>query len=73
MNALWTVALLAVAGYLISLHLHPYTKCGFCRRTPGRRHDRVFSYAFRQCPECGGKGRKLRVGVRVLLGRTDKT
>lgn len=72
MSTMWTIALVVGAGYVVSLILHPYATCGACRKTPGRHHGAVFTYAHRKCTKCGGTGRKLRVGTRLLLGRTEK-
>lgn len=72
MDAVWIVLLVAAAGYLTSLHLRPYTRCRACRSTPGRRHGAVLTYTFAKCPRCAGRGRRLRLGARVLLGRTEE-
>lgn len=73
MDVLLAAASLAAAGYLVSLSLHPYTACRACRGTPGRHRGVIFRYAFRKCTRCKGTGRKLRLGARVLLGRTEGT
>lgn len=43
----------------------PFVSCGWCeggkRRAPGRR-------AWRPCPRCKGKGRKVRLGRRMWRG-----
>jgi hypothetical protein len=56
----WLSALLLLgAGFLVSLHLHPYTRCEACNGT--RRHPgSVFTYGFRPCATCSGTGRKQR-------------
>jgi hypothetical protein len=64
------VGLVATFGvaYWISLHIHPYTKCGVCRGM-GRSRGNLFAHAYGLCRRCGGTGRKLRLGVRVFLGK----
>ena len=63
------VALAAVVVYIVSLRLHPHTRCRSCRRTPGRSWGGVFKYSYRPCRSCGGKGQKDRLGVRMMAGR----
>ena len=60
----------AAIGYgwwRLSLHMHPYARCLWCRR--GRRGqnrgsgDRVWG----NCKHCGGSGKRLRWGAREQL------
>ncbi|MEQ4209897.1 hypothetical protein [Actinopolymorpha sp. B9G3] len=57
--------LLATVGYRISLAIHPYVRCGWCRGR-GRDYGEVYRRAFGDCHHCKGTGRKLRLGVRLL-------
>lgn len=59
------VAVLALS-YWISLHIHPYTKCGVCKGA-GRSRGNLFSHSFGLCRRCGGTGRKSRLGVRLFI------
>ena len=62
-----TVAVLVVAGvvgYVLMCAVFPYTSCprgkgsGKLRSPSGK--------AFRECRRCGGKGRRVRIGRRIL-------
>jgi hypothetical protein len=55
----------AIAGYLISLRIHPYTHCGRCGG--GGNYGTVYRKTFSLCSACGGSGRRLRWGVRIGL------
>lgn len=52
-----------MALYLLSCLVWPWTACGRCEggklRSPRRG-------AFRECPRCGGRGRRLRFGAWIL-------
>jgi hypothetical protein len=63
------VGLLTAVGYRISLAIHPYTRCPWCRGR-GRDYGEVYRRAFGDCRHCKGTGRKLRLGVRLL--HTDR-
>ena len=53
--------------YVLSLMLHPYTRCEACRRRgENRESGAMFSYAFRPCWRCRGRGSKQRFGARML-------
>lgn len=65
MSTILLLGLLAVAGYYISLRIHPLARCRWCRGT-GRHYGAVYSYAHRRCRHCGGDGRKRRLGARML-------
>jgi hypothetical protein len=62
--------LVTIGGYLISLRLHPFTRCRACRglATPGRPHGSFYTYAHRRCRRCGGTNRQERLGTRLGLG-----
>ena len=64
-SLLMTVGLL-VAIYWISLHLHPYRLCRYCKGSPPRHHGMLFNTNFRPCHHCGGRGRQQRFGAWVL-------
>jgi hypothetical protein len=55
---------LSAAAYVVSLHRHPWVPCRWCKG--GRTTDTVWTRAFGDCPHCGGRGRKYRLGVRML-------
>jgi DnaJ-class molecular chaperone len=57
-------------GYLLSLRLHPYTSCRACKGR-GRNRGGVYRFSFGDCGRCAGKGRKLRLGVR-MFGKPDR-
>jgi DnaJ-class molecular chaperone len=61
------LAVLAVmaTGYVLSVVLHPWTTCRRCNGTP-RSYGTVFTGAFGLCSSCGGSGRQLRLGARLL-------
>ena len=46
------LGVLVAIGYLISLRLHPFTRCPACKGlgTPGRTHGFIYRYAHRRCP-----------------------
>lgn len=66
------VLILAVffVGYLISLRIHPLTKCPTCKMT-GRHFGSVYTNAYRRCRTCGGTGRRDRLGTKLFFGGTD--
>lgn len=53
------------AGYVLSLVLHPLTHCRRCDGAP-RSYGTIYTHAFRLCSGCGGSGRQLRLGARLL-------
>jgi DnaJ-class molecular chaperone len=59
------IIIVAVAGYFVSLRIHPLTKCRLCNGT-GRHRGNVYAYAQRRCRKCGGSGRKDRFGKRFF-------
>ena len=68
----WLIVLgvLVAIGYLISLRLHPFTRCPACRGlgTPGRPRGYFYGYAHRRCRRCAGTNRQERLGTRLGLG-----
>jgi hypothetical protein len=64
---LWfaVAAIVVFIGYVISLVLHPRTRCWACGGT-GRQRGALFSYAERQCTTCGGQARHRRWGSRAI-------
>lgn len=66
------VGAVAVAGYLISLRIHPLNKCRVCKMT-GRHYGSVFASNWRRCRACSGTGRKDRLGVKIFFGGTGGT
>ena len=73
MAALILIVLIAGAGYLISLRIHPLRRCPMCKATPGRHFGSVYGYGYRRCRACGGTGRKDRLGAKIFFGGTDNT
>jgi hypothetical protein len=58
------IAFAALAAWLVSLYVHPFTTCGRCR---GRRVNRGSTRKrFGTCKGCAGTGRKQRFGSRTL-------
>jgi DnaJ-class molecular chaperone len=71
MGVIVIIGMLAV-GYLVSLKIHPLTKCRVCNAT-GRHFGSVFTTTHRRCRKCGGTGRKDRLGAKVFFGGTGGT
>lgn len=55
------------AVYLLSCAIHPFKVCPACQKT-GQSTSTTFKGAFGPCRRCGGSGRRIRAGAR-LLGR----
>lgn len=70
--AVIVIIVMAVVGYLVSLKIHPLTKCRVCNAT-GRHFGSVFTTSHRRCRKCGGTGRKDRLGAKVFFGGTGGT
>ena len=66
------IVVMAAIGYLISLRIHPLTKCRVCNAT-GRHFGSFYGYSHRRCRKCGGTGRKDRLGAKVFFGGTGAT
>lgn len=67
-GSLWPlIAWLVVtgAGYVFSCWLHPRRDCWTCDGS-GKHRGRIYTYASRACQACGGSGRRLRLGSRIL-------
>jgi hypothetical protein len=58
-------AFVVVAGYLLSIQLHPHRSCRNCNGT-GRNAGSVWAYANRMCGQCGGQGRHRRWGAQFF-------
>lgn len=69
MAALWLVlaaaAVAAAVVYAVSLRLRPWWPCRACRGT-GKTRDRIWKAAHGTCARCGGRGRRPRLGIRIL-------
>ncbi|MET8334334.1 hypothetical protein [Streptosporangium canum] len=63
---LWIIGPFA-AWYLLSCIRHPFKPCMWCGRG-GESKSTSYPGAFGTCRLCRGKGRRLRVGAR-LMGR----
>jgi DnaJ-class molecular chaperone len=70
MGFLLILVVLAVAGYLFSLRIHPLTKCRVCNAS-GRHFGAIYTYGHRRCRACGGTGRKDRLGAKLFYGGTE--
>ena len=71
MATLIVIALIAGAGYLISLRIHPLKRCPVCKMT-GLHFGAIYTYGYRRCRACGGTGRKDRLGAKIFFGGTGK-
>jgi DnaJ-class molecular chaperone len=65
MGILILIIIIAAVGYVVSLRIHPLTKCRLCNGT-GRHFGSVYTYGQRRCRKCGGTGRKDRLGKRIF-------
>lgn len=69
----WPVGLTVLgAEYLIACWLWPWTRCWRCKGTGKFRSPT--GRAWRDCPRCDGRGKRLRIGryiVALLQGATD--
>jgi DnaJ-class molecular chaperone len=72
MGFLVMIGLVAAAGYVVSLRIHPLTKCRVCRMS-GRHFGSLYGYGYRRCRKCGGTGRKDRLGAKIFYGGTGDT
>jgi hypothetical protein len=66
------VIVVIAVGYLVSLRLHPLRKCRSCNMS-GRHFGGVFSYAYRRCRRCEGRGQLDRFGTQIFYGGTGHT
>jgi DnaJ-class molecular chaperone len=71
MSMVLLIAAIAGIGYVMSLRMHPFTRCRTCNGG-GRHRGLIYGGATRACGHCGGNGRVQRLGVRLFLGGTDK-
>jgi hypothetical protein len=62
--AIGVIWLVLLAGYVISLFIHPRSRCLHCNGT-GELRGSVFSWTFRRCPQCQG-GRIIRRGATTI-------
>ncbi len=70
--ALLLLIVIAGVGYLVSLRIHPLTKCPTCKMT-GRHFGSVYTGSYRRCRRCDGSGRRDRLGTRIFFGGTNHT
>ena len=71
LGLLAVIGVVAVAGYLFSLRIHPLKECPLCRATA--RHFSVYERDPRRCRKCDGTGRVDRAGTRLAFGGTSST
>jgi hypothetical protein len=57
--------LVGLAVYLWACQLWPYARCPRCRKSPGRRLS-WWGRSWGDCRWCGGRGKRVRVGRRIL-------
>ena len=67
MSVLLAIVFIAAFGYYLSLKVHPQTRCKRCDGS-NRHYDLVYSERRHQCPDCGGSGRRQRLGARLFFG-----
>lgn len=67
MEAVLLIALLIV-GYATACLIWPYAPCGRCQ---SGRHSSPSGEYWRKCRRCGGSGKKIRLGRRLLAGDPD--
>lgn len=70
LGLLLAVVAVAVVVYLVSSAVWPHTNCSRCDgagkfRSPNGR-------AWRDCPRCGGRGSRTRLGTRVWARYSDE-
>jgi transposase len=68
MSAFLTFAVIAALGYYLSLKIYPRVRCKRCDSS-SRHSSLIYTSPRRRhlCPECGGTGRRDRLGTRLLL------
>jgi hypothetical protein len=66
------VIVIIAVGYLVSTRIHPLRKCPRCNMS-GRHFGGLFSYAYRRCRRCAGRGQLDRLGTQVFWGGTKGT
>jgi Zn finger protein HypA/HybF involved in hydrogenase expression len=62
------LVLACAAVYLLVARVWPYVPCRWC--SGSKRYRAPRGKAWRNCPHCGGRGRRVRLGAR-LLGYRD--
>ena len=62
--AIGVIWLVLMAGYLVSVMIHPRVRCLHCSGT-GELRGAIFPWTFRRCPQCAG-GRIVRRGAGVV-------
>src|SRR5260370_40941224 len=71
MSTFLTIVCIAALGYYLSLKIHPSVRCKRCDAS-NRHYDLVYSGRRTLCPDCGGTGRRQRLGARLFLGGTSR-
>lgn len=69
-SALVVVALIALAGYLLSVWINPFAPCRWCKGTP-KTTGTIFTRAFDLCRHCEGRGRRVRPAARLFPRNYD--
>ena len=71
MSGLFIFAVSAGFGYLFSLRVHPYPRC-HSRKGAGRHRGRGVRLRHPHVRDLRRERQQLRLGVRLLLGGTEK-
>jgi hypothetical protein len=71
MSVFLTFAVIATLGYYLSLKIYPRVRCKRCDSS-SRHSSLIYTSPRRRhlCPECGGTGRRDRLGTRLFLRGT---
>lgn len=59
------LTVLGLVGYLVSCGAHPYRVCTACGGSK-ESHSTTFKGAYGVCRPCGGQGRTVRFGAKLL-------
>jgi hypothetical protein len=63
---IWLIGLGALGLYVLSWYIHPLMRCPKCKGG-GRHWGSLHKSKFRFCHVCGGNGRAVRPGAKVLM------
>jgi hypothetical protein len=63
---LWVIGLTIAGLYAVSWYIHPLMRCPKCKGT-ARHWGSMHKSKFRLCHACGGNGRAVRPGAKVLM------
>jgi hypothetical protein len=63
---IWVILLGAALLYVLSWYIHPLMACPACKGA-SRHYGALHRSKFRFCHVCGGNGRAVRPGAKVLM------